>query len=178
LPNRLGLAAAFLLTAVLAGCTHPAPRAAAPSPPARAHAATAGPLTAGPATFPGPDGVRARWVIQENDRPGTTAWEIHGSHAGIAGFASQVYARQGQQVTLYVSTTGPWFRAQAFRVGWYRGKGARLIWASARVAGSRQPACPVTSGVNMVACDNCPSRPYSALRDRTSYARTSVKLLQ
>jgi hypothetical protein len=81
LPNRLGLAAAFLLTAVLAGCTHPA--------------------------------------------PGTTAWEIHGSHAGIAGFASQVYARQGQQVTLYVSTTGPWFRAQAFRVGWYRGKGAR-----------------------------------------------------
>ena len=139
MPNRLGLAAAFLLTAVLAGCTHPAPRAATSSPPARvsAGATAAGPAAAGPATFPGPDGVRARWVIQEYDRPGTTAWEIHGSHAGIAGFASQVYAREGQRVTLYVGTTGPWFRAQAFRMGWYRGKGARLIWTSARVAGSR-----------------------------------------
>jgi hypothetical protein len=156
LPNRLGLAAAFLLTAVLAGCTHPAPRAAAPSPHARAgaRAGPASPVTAGPATFPGPDGVRARWVIQENDRPGTTAWQIHGSHAGIAGFASQVYAREGQRVTLYVSTTGPWFQAQAFRMGWYRGTGARLIWTSARVTGARQPACQVRSGVNMVACDN------------------------
>ncbi len=106
MPNRLGLAAALLLTAVLAGCTHPAPRAPAPSPPARA-SASASAAAAGPATFPGPDGVRARWVIQENDRPGTTAWKIHGSHAGIAGFASQVYARAGQRVTLYVSTTGP-----------------------------------------------------------------------
>jgi hypothetical protein len=163
-PNRLGLAAALLLTAVLAGCTHPTPRAPAPSPPARA-SASASAATAGPATFPGPDGVRARWVIQENDRPGTTAWKIHGSHAGIAGFASQVYARAGQRVTLYVSTTGPWFRAQAFRMGWYQGKGGRLIWTSAHVTGSRQPPCPVRSGVNMVACDHwSPSLTFTVTR--------------
>jgi hypothetical protein len=108
----------------------------------------------GPATFSGPDGVQARWVIQENDKPGTTAWEIHGAHGGISGFASQVYVQQGQKVTLYVSTTGPSFRAEAFRMGYYQGKGARLIWTSGQQTGKDQPACPVTGGTNMVACDN------------------------
>jgi hypothetical protein len=56
-------------------------------------------------------------------------------------------------VTLYVSTTGPWFRAQAFRMGYYQGKGARLIWTSAQVKGKNQPACRLRAGVNMVACD-------------------------
>ncbi|HLK45638.1 MAG TPA: hypothetical protein VKT18_06595, partial [Acidimicrobiales bacterium] len=28
------------------------------------------------ATFLGPDGVEARWVVQENERRGTTSWEI------------------------------------------------------------------------------------------------------
>ena len=115
--------------------------------------ASASPGT-GPATFSGSDGIRARWVIQENDKLGTSAWEIHGSHAGISGFASQVYAQVGQQVTLYVSTTGPSFRAQAFRMGYYHGQGARLIWTSPAETGKDQPACPVKSGVNMVACDS------------------------
>ena len=152
MPNRLGLAAVFLLIAVAAGCTHQAPRAAAPSPRASGHA-SASTLPAGPATFPGPDGVEARWVVQENDRPGTTAWKIHGRAAGVSGFAGQVYAGPGQQVILYVSTVAPWFRAQAFRMGYYQGKGARLIWTSPQVKGKNQPACPVGSGVNMVACD-------------------------
>jgi hypothetical protein len=112
------------------------------------------PTTTGPATFSGPDGEEARWVVQENDKPGTTAWEIHGSHVGITGFASQVYAQQGEQVTLYVSTTGPSFRAQAFRMGYYQGRGGRLIWTSPTQAGQHQPGCPVTRGINMVACDN------------------------
>src|ERR1700722_5854168 len=108
----------------------------------------------GPATFPSPDGAEARWVIQENDKPGTTAWQIHGAHGGISGFASQVYAQPGQQVTLYVSTTGPSFRAGAFRMGYYHGPGAGLIWTSAQQSGKVQPACPVSGGTNMVACDN------------------------
>ena len=112
MPNRLGLAAVFLLIAVAAGCTHQAPAHQAlgttASPPASSprnsgHAST----STLPATFPGPDGIEARWVVQENDRPGTTAWKIHGRGAGVSGFAGQVYARPGQKVTLYVSTAGP-----------------------------------------------------------------------
>jgi hypothetical protein len=161
-PNRLGLAAVFLLIAAAAGCTNLAPRAAAPSPRASGHA-SASTLPAGPATFPGPDGVEARWVIQENRKAGTTAWKIHGRAAGVSGFAGQVYARPGQKVTLYVSTAGPWFRAQAFRMGYYRGKGARLIWMSAQVEGKNQGSCPpgvypVCNRARVVSYD----RPYAA----------------
>lgn len=108
----------------------------------------------GPATVRGPDGVEARWVIAENNRPGSTAWKIHGRSGGVDGFANKVYAAAGEKVSLYVSTTGPWFRAEAFRMGYYHGKGARLVWQSGRIAGKRQPRCPVTRGINMVACDN------------------------
>ena len=128
------------------------PRAVAKASPAT-HT-TQGAPSSGPATFPGPDGVEARWVIEENDKPGTTAWQIHGPHAGIDGFANQVYVQAGQRVTLYVSTTSRRFRAEAFRMGYYQGKGARLVWESSEVAGRNQPACPVASGTNMVTCDN------------------------
>ena len=108
----------------------------------------------GQGTFQGPDGVEARWMVDENDKPGTTAWKIHGSSHGIEGFANQIYVQDGQRVTLYVSTGAASFRADAYRMGYYQGKGARLIWSSAGQRGKDQPACPVTKGVNMVACDN------------------------
>ncbi|MDQ2811843.1 MAG: hypothetical protein M3Z75_08185 [Actinomycetota bacterium] len=154
----VGLAA----IAVIVARVPKSPHAPAPKPPTSqagtASGTASGNATAsGPATFAGPDGVQARWVIAENVRPGTTGWEIHGSHDGISGFASQVYAQPGQKVTLYVSTTGPSFRAEAFRMGYYQGRGARLIWTSDQVEGKVQPGCPVSgarSRVNMVSCDN------------------------
>lgn len=106
------------------------------------------------ATRPGPDGIEARWVAAENNRPGTTAWKIRHPRGSIAGYASRTYARPGQQVTLYVTTAAATFRAEAFRMGYYQGKGARLIWQSAKTAGKVQPSCPVTAGINMVSCDN------------------------
>jgi hypothetical protein len=109
---------------------------------------------AGPATFTGPDGVEARWVIGENRRPGSTAWRIEGARGTIQGFANQVYAQPGQRVTLYVTTSARAFRAEAFRMGYYQGDGARLVWESAPAAGRVQPPCPLTPTINMVACDN------------------------
>jgi hypothetical protein len=106
------------------------------------------------ATRPGPDGIEAQWVINENNQPGTTAWKIRHPKGSIAGFASRTYARSGQRVTLYVTTAAATFRARAFRMGYYHGKGARLIWQSAEITGKVQPYCPVTAGINMVSCDN------------------------
>ena len=105
-------------------------------------------------TRPGPDGIEARWVSAENKRPGTTAWKIRDARGGISGFANRTYARAGQQVTLYVTTAAATFRAKAFRMGYYQGTGARLVWQSADMAGKVQPPCPVVSGINMVACDD------------------------
>ncbi len=111
----------------------------------------------GPGTFLGPDGVEATWVIEQNRLPGTTSWELHDTApAGdvIDGFANRTAAHAGQTVTFYVSTTAPTYRVAAYRMGYYGGTGARLVWRSATLTGTDQPACPVTPGINMVACDN------------------------
>ncbi|MGH3622201.1 MAG: N,N-dimethylformamidase beta subunit family domain-containing protein, partial [Sciscionella sp.] len=107
------------------------------------------------ATSLGSDGVRAAWVRRENARPGTTAWRIppHASGA-ISGFADRVYAADGQRVSLYVSSRAPSFHVEAYRMGYYGGAGARLVWRSGQRRGTVQPPCPRTAGTNMVACDN------------------------
>ncbi len=125
----------------------PASRAAVPAPPT-----TAG----GPSTFAGPAGTQANWVIAENRRPGTTAWRITDNPpaALIAGFASLTSAKAGETVRLYVSTTAASYRVEAYRMGYYGGAGARLVWTSAVLPGRTQPPCPAAPGTHMVACDN------------------------
>ena len=113
-----------------------------------------------PPVTAGPDGPVAAWVVAENDRPGTTAWEITGTQAsntsaattGIAGYADHVEATAGQQVRVYVSTAAPSYTVTAYRMGWYHGRGGRQIWTSMTQPGLVQPSCPVTAGVNMVEC--------------------------
>jgi hypothetical protein len=104
---------------------------------------------------PHPTGLEASWVTAENERPGTTAWEIRGTPPGmIAGFANVTSAQTGQPVTLYVSTDAATYQVKAFRMGYYGGDGARLVWTSSSLPGHVQPACPVAAGTNMVSCDN------------------------
>lgn len=152
---RLVLLVAAVALAV-AGATVIATHRPAAPPRAAAHtAATPRPSATGPATRLAADGVRARWVIAENRKPGAPGWVIPAGHlGGIAGFADHVDATAYQQVKLYVSTAAPTFHVEAYRVGYYQGTGARLVWRSPEVTGHTQPACPVTPGVNMVACDN------------------------
>ena len=106
------------------------------------------------ATFAGSNGTEAPWVLAENAKPGTTAWKITGtqSSTGIMGYANRVQASAGQSVTLYVSTAAATFHVDAYRMGYYGGTGARLVWSSAEVGGTAQAACPVTPGINMVEC--------------------------
>jgi len=110
----------------------------------------------GAATFLGPDGVEARWVIEQNKLPGTTRWRITNAPSGssIFGFANLAYAADGQTVTFYVSSQAPTYHVDAYRMGYYGGTGARLVWRSRQLTGVVQPPCPLTPGINMVSCDN------------------------
>lgn len=99
--------------------------------------------------------------MAENDKPGTTAWEIHGAAGGITGYASAVQATAGQKVNLYVSTAAPSYQVTAYRMGYYQGKGARQIWQSPTEAGTVQPTCPATSTVYMVECSWSPSLSFT-----------------
>ena len=107
-------------------------------------------------TFLGPYGVEASWVIAENKLPGTTDWQIRDEprSGSIAGFSNVTYAAVGDKVTLYVSSTAPRFHVEAYRMGYYGGRGARLVWRSSDATGVVQPACPLTPVINMVSCDN------------------------
>jgi hypothetical protein len=106
------------------------------------------------ATMVGTSGVEAQWVLAENRRAGTSAWQIVGTPPGrIAGYANQASAVVGDTIALYVSTDAPTFQVQAYRMGWYGGTGARLVWTSPSTAGTGQPACPVDHTTNMVSCD-------------------------
>lgn len=108
-----------------------------------------------PATFVGPYGVESREIIAQNRLPGTTAWRITTPQTGtaIAGYTNRPQARLGQTVDVYVSTTASSYRIEAFRMGYYQGKGARLVWRSKALAGSAQPSCPASPPLYMVQCN-------------------------
>ena len=75
----------------------------------------------------------------ENAKLGTTQWVLPANRlAGpveLAGYADRVSVRSGQPFRLYVTSTAGAFTVRAFRIGWYGGKGARLVWTSPAVPG-------------------------------------------
>src|SRR5581483_411042 len=100
------------------------------------------PVNTGPAhTGPGNPARRVAQhrPVSENMLPCDPHWNI--THIGrpeeIMGYAGQYSVLAGQPVTLYVSTTARSFTVSAFRMGWYRGDQARLVWKSATVPGRR-----------------------------------------
>jgi hypothetical protein len=95
--------------------------------------------------------ARANWVVDENSKPGTTAWRIPSSAPrGIEGYANRVSVQVGGRVALYVSTDAPTFQVKAYRLGYYQGLGGRLIWKSSRVPGVVQAPAEIDPSTNMV----------------------------
>ncbi len=101
-------------------------------------------------------GVVSSQIVAENKLPGTSAWKLTNvpTSGYVQGFANKTYAKVGESVTMYISSTVPTYRIYAYRMGYYQGKGAHLVWMSPVESGGVQPTCPVTPGINMVACDN------------------------
>jgi hypothetical protein len=101
----------------------------------------------------------ATWVEAENARPGTLDWVVTGHQVPrcIEGFADTVSAVAGTDVTLFVNTVARHFHVEAYRMGYYQGLGARLVWTSDEVGGLEQPAPGVTGFLNTVRCDWTPS---------------------
>jgi hypothetical protein len=145
LPRRafLGIAAAAVAagTAACSATARAAGREATPKAPQPARRSTAG------------------RPVRENDLPGDPHWAIRhlGAPDAIMGYAGQASVRPGEPITLYVSTRARSFRVSAFRMGWYHGDEARLLWRSATVPGHRQRAARVIKPTNTVEADWGPS---------------------
>ncbi len=103
--------------------------------------------------------VPRRRVVSENDLPGDPHWEIthQGGPDAMMGYAGQYSVLPGEEITLYASTTARSFTVSAFRMGWYHGDQARLVWQSATVPGRRQSPASVTAETNTVQTDWGPS---------------------
>lgn len=128
--------------------------------------ATKAPRHAKPATFRGTYGTEASWVIAENAKRGTDSWRIPPGTTDptISGYADHTSAKLGDRVTLYVSTEAPSFHVSAYRMGYYGGTGARLIWQSTTLPGSVQAACPVNDTTYTVSCSWTPSVSFTVTR--------------
>ncbi|MEU8435946.1 N,N-dimethylformamidase beta subunit family domain-containing protein [Streptomyces sp. NPDC029216] len=91
-------------------------------------------------------------VKAENARPGNADWHVTkaGPARAIEGFADRVSVLPGESFGLHVSTTAPRFTVSAYRMGWYGGARARLVWRSEALTGVRQPEPTVDAGTRMV----------------------------
>ncbi|MGW2250784.1 N,N-dimethylformamidase beta subunit family domain-containing protein [Kitasatospora sp. NPDC001660] len=78
----------------------------------------------------------------EQSLPGNPDWEITdpGPAGAIEGFADRVSVLPGEPVGLHVSTPAAAFTVSAYRIGWYGGARARLVWRREHVPGAKQPA--------------------------------------
>ena len=93
-------------------------------------------------------------IQQENAKPGTTAWLISdpAKNHEIEGYASLTSVNRGDSISFYVNTSDAQYTVDIYRMGWYGGKGARLM-ASDRLPGVRQPNPVVNFQTHLVQCD-------------------------
>lgn len=101
-----------------------------------------------------PPSATAGSISLENTKPGTSAWRLTRPAAAgqIEGYAGAVSVQPGEPVDLYISTAAPSYQIEAFRMGYYSGTLGHLVWSSGPLAGTKQPACPVSADTRMVSC--------------------------
>jgi hypothetical protein len=134
------------------------PSAHAKRPAAHAHKAVTQKTLASGVVVP-----TAAWLIAENQRPGTLDWIVNfvqPDHA-LEGFASQVSAKAGDDVAVFINTTAKAVRVDAYRMGYYQGLGGRLVFRSNTVAGVAQPPPTVSVGIGTVSCPWSPTLSFT-----------------
>src|SRR5215471_17883968 len=93
--------------------------------------------------------------VAENSLQGDPNWGISnvGAANAMMGYAGQASVLPGEAITLYASTTAPSFVVRAFRMGWYNGDKARLLYTSPSTPGHVQRPPTVAGGTNTVECN-------------------------
>ena len=128
----LGLAAAAAVIPV-AGCTADAATTSAKKAPKR------------PSPKPS---------VAENSLPGDPNWGISnlGAPNAMVGYAGQASVLPGEAITLYASTSAPSFVVRAFRMGWYNGDKARLLYTSPSSSACRWHTRPAWTSLPTRTC--------------------------
>lgn len=102
-------------------------------------------------------------IVLENQQPGSDAWKFY-SFVGaqiaddvgmqIKGYASAVSVNKGENIGFHVSVSPAQnFTLDIYRMGYYGGKGARLLQSVGPIAGVQQPTCPIDASTGSRECD-------------------------
>jgi hypothetical protein len=79
-------------------------------------------------------------IIDENKLQGTSSWQItKGGWSGqIEGYASATSVNVGESIDLMISTDSASYSLDVYRLGWYNGDGARLMFSTKGLVGQKQ----------------------------------------
>lgn len=105
-------------------------------------------------------------IQMENALPGTSAWRITRPSAPcpdsslpgsrppcIEGYANLTSVNAGSPIAFFVNAVpATTYSLAVFRLGWYQGKGGRLLLQAPTLTATAQPACPVNPELRMVFC--------------------------
>jgi hypothetical protein len=180
-PGQIVVAAKFSLARALglSGSSCPVPAGAidlSAAGPAREAVGTAASATGpdarvGPGyEWVGPIPSAALSIAAENRLPGTRAWRLPGpaqlisgaAHGPIAGYVAEQAIVAGQMQRVYVDAPGArTVSVEAYRMGWYRGLGGRLVLRSARLPLRSQPACTHVYETGLTECDWHPTLSFT-----------------
>jgi len=158
-PGTVLVAARFSLSRALGlGGSCPALRAVRPRSP------TAAPARRAPSAYRWlvPTAGRLPSIAVENRAHGTTAWRLPGplsllggaARGPVAGYVAMHAIAPGQIERVYVNAPGSrTVRLRVYRMGWYGGRGGRLVLRSGALAVVRQPPCAHRFYTGLTECD-------------------------
>ncbi len=100
-------------------------------------------------------------IAAENRAGGTTAWRLPGpayelggeARGAIAGYVAEQAIAPGEVQQVYVKAPGArTVTVQVYRMGWYGGRGGRLVLQSAALPARSQPPCTHRSATGLTEC--------------------------
>jgi hypothetical protein len=93
-------------------------------------------------------------VAVENQRPGDADWQLARPALAheIEGYASATSIDRGEPIELFVHTRADAFALEVFRIGWYRGRGARRVFGPIVRPGRVQPMPTMDPDTGLVDC--------------------------
>lgn len=100
-------------------------------------------------------------IAAENRAPGTAAWRLPGpprliggrAHGAVAGYVAEQAISPGQTQRVYVSAAGArTVLVELYRIGWYGGRGGRLVLQSAALPVVQQPPCAHSASTGLTEC--------------------------
>ena len=131
-----------------------------------------------PGASASPGGIGAfSAIVAENQHAGSSGWRIGGSGYHIAsdvgaqvkGYASATSVDLGQSITLFASAQPAQpLKLDVYRIGWYGGRGGRLMRAGSWQPGVSQPACPIDPATWLRVCHWLPSVQFTVPTDWVS----------